>query len=329
MFKKLILLFTFAAYIGAAFNATTYIYKSLGDLKFELDVYLPPVAPPSTGYPVFFAIHGGQYLYGSKNTAFTAQELTEVMNRGWALVSIDYRLLYGAVLRDMLEDVQDAYQWVRNELVKTTPININLITISGQSAGGGLATLAGYKLSPRPQAIVGFYSACTNWTESAFYRPEPAVDPLLAAAANKYAVPVVTELDQPSFSDPKMILWNAINAIGKIGWVMTTHDPNLSTEEILENLKELSAAEHVDDNYPPTYLAHGLIDAAVPYSQSVQLANKLQEFNIPHILDLVPDANHVFDVDPKFWQQHVLPAFDFVQKYMQTNSIKFLEKDLI
>jgi len=326
MFKKSILLLVFLASITIAFNVTTYTYKTIGDLKIELDVYIPPVAPPTTGYPVFFAVHGGGYLMGSKATAFIAEELTEALNRGWVVVSVDYRLLSGALLQEMLEDVQDAYQWVRTELVKINPINIDLITVFGQSAGGGLAVLSGYKLSPRPKVVIGFYSGCTNWTDPAFYNPATPVNPLFGIAANKFAKPVVTEYIPTSQSDPKMIFWNAVFSSGKLGWLVTTHDPEFSTEEIIKSLRSFSAVENVDENYPPTYLAHGLVDVVVPYSQSVQLASKFEEFNIPYVLDLVPNANHNFDFDLALWQQHVLPAFDFAQKYMQTNSIEFLEK---
>ncbi len=114
-----------------------------------------------------------------------------------------------------------------------------------------------------------------------------------------------------------------------MGWLMTTHDPNFPPEQIMEKLREFSATEHVDKDFPPTYMAHGLVDSTVPYSQSVQLANVLKENSIPYVLDLVPGANHNFDRDAAFWQDHVLPAFDFAQKYMQVGEktmMKFLEK---
>jgi len=57
----------------------------------------------------FFAIRGGAYIAGNKGGAFTSQELPEVLKRGWVAVSIDYRLLPGVVLQDVVEDVQDAY----------------------------------------------------------------------------------------------------------------------------------------------------------------------------------------------------------------------------
>jgi len=328
MFKRYLLFLAYAVYLATAYSATTYTYKTVGDLKVELDVYLPSIAAPASGYPVFFTIHGGAYVEGSKQGSLTVQEGTEALNRGWAIVSIDYRMLPGVVLDDIVEDVQDAYKWVRTELVKTTPINPDLITVFGQSAGGGLAVISGYKLSPRPQAVIGFFSGCTNWTDPHAYNPNTPVDPLLAAAANKLSVPVVTEYTPTHSSDPRVALWTAAAKSGKMGWLAVTHDPNASTDRIIAKLKDFSAVDNVDENYPPTYLAHGLIDQVVPYSQSVELANVLEQNNIPYVLDLVPGANHGFDKDSIYWQQHILPAFDFAQKYMQSSGKKIPRKFL-
>jgi len=330
MMKKYLLFLACAAYVAAAYTVTTYTYKTVGDVKIDLDVYIPDAAPPSTGYPIFFAIHGGGDISGGKQGAFTAQEGTEALNRGWAIVSIDYRLLPGVVLSDITEDVQDAYQYVRTELIKTYPLNLNLVTVFGQSAGGGLAVLSGYKLTPRPQAIIAYYSFCTNWTDPYSYKAG-IPDPLIVAAANKLAVPVVTEYFATNSSDAKGALWSAALVSGKMGWLVTTHDPNLPADQIIASLRTFSASENVDASYPPTFLGHGLGDTLVPYSQSVQMANVLQRNNIPYVIDLVPNANHGYDSDPNLWQQHVLPAFDFAQKYMQSSgaktktTVKFLE----
>jgi len=325
MMKNSLLLLTYAVYITAAYNITTHTYKIIGDVKIDLDVYLPETSPPSTGYPIFFAIHGDGDISGSKQGAFTAKEGDEALHRGWAIISIDYRLLPGVFLADIVEDIQDAYQYVRTELIKAYPLNPNFVTLFGQFSGGGLVLLSGHKLTPCPQAIIAFYPFCTNWTDPYSYKPG-VPDPIIVAAANKLAVPVVTEYFVTTSTDPKTALWMAALVSGKIGWLFTTHDPNLPVDQIITRLRSFSASENVDANFPPTFLGHGLDDTVVPYSQSVQMANKLKEFDIPYVLDLVPNANHLYDIYPNFWDQHVLPAFEFAQKYMQTSPVvKFLE----
>ena len=330
MLKKSLLLFAFAVFLSVASNVTTYTYKTVDGLQIDLDVYTPSSPAPTDGYPVIIGIHGGSYYAGSKRQAFTGQELSEVLNRGWVAVAINYRLLPGVVLQEVVEDVQDAYAWVRTELAKFTPVNLNLITIFGRSAGGGLAVVGGYKLSPRPAVIIGFYSGLTNWTDPLLYNPNTAVEPSLVAAVNKLSVPVVTEYTATT-TDPKTLLLYTAAAQGKAGWMCVTHDPDFPTDQVKEILRDLSATENVDEDYPATYLAHGTADTTVPYSQSVQLANVLKNNNIPYVLDLVPNAGHSFDNNASYWEQHVLPAFEFAQKYMQSSHkkkihMKFLEK---
>jgi len=321
MIKTYILLLICAAYISAATNPTTYTYKTVGDVNIDLDIYIPEAAAPTTGYPIFFAIHGGGDFAGNKAGAFTAKELAEALNRGWAVVTINYRLVPGVFLPDILEDVQDAYKYVRTELIKTYSLDLDHVTVFGESAGGGLAVLSGYKLDPRPQAIIAYYSFCTNWTDPYSYRPDTPVPSIFVAAANSLSVPVVTEHPW-SDNDPKSILWSRVLEAGMMGWFVTTRDPVFPPSKILAQLKSFSAAENVDANYPPTFLGHGLADSLVPYSQSVQMANKLKEFEIPYVIDLVEGANHGYDGDDALWEQHVLPAFEFAQKYMQTADTK-------
>ncbi len=216
---KTILLLACIAYLSTAatYNISTYTYKTVGDLKIDLDVYTPPTAPPANGYPIFFAIHGGGDFQGSKQTAFTATELAEVTARGWAIVSINYRMLPGIVLQDIVEDIQDSYQWIQNELPKILKVDLNRLTVFGQSAGGGLAVMSAYLLSPRPQAVIAFYSFCTNWTDPYSYKPGTPVDPVIVAAANKLAVPVVTEYFVTNSTDPKNAMWGAALTFWRVG----------------------------------------------------------------------------------------------------------------
>ena len=302
----------------AAITIQTFVYKQVGDLQIQLDVYTPPTIPASGKYPIFFCVHGGGDILGHKFMAFNEQERNEALNRHWVVVSIDYRLIPGASLNDIIQDVQDAYQWVHTELPKILPVDLNHITVFGKSAGGGLAVMSGYFLNPRPTAVVSFFPFCTNWTDPYSYKPETPVSAAIVAAANKLAVPVVAEYNMTGSTDPKQILWDAALASGKMGWLMVTHDPNLPTDQVIAQLRNLSATENIDEKFPPTYLAHGLNDTLVPYMQSVQMAFALKHKGVKFFLDLVPDANHDFDLNASndTWNNHVLPAFEWAQEFM-------------
>ena len=325
MLKVYLALLFCAAFVNAApyFNATTYVYKTVGDLQIELDVYVPPkFVPPQSGYPVFFVIHGGAYVFGQKRAAFTDQEFNETMDRGWVLVSIDYRLVPGVVFKDIIDDIQDAYDWVRSSLIKIVPINPDLITVFGQSAGGGLAVICGYKITPRPAAIISFYPGYTNWTGLHIKSP---TNKLIVADAKRLRTPVFSMYSPKSLADPVIVLLIAAYEDGQLPWLMTTMDPYVPGDQIMALLKEFSATENVDAQIPPTYLAHGLKDKTVPFEQSIQLANQLEKYHVPNVLDLIPGADHVFDYNVTYWKEHVLPAFKFAQKYMGTPASRPVE----
>jgi acetyl esterase/lipase len=324
MLKIYLALLFCAAFVSAApyFNATTYVYKTVGDLQIELDVYIPPnTTPPQSGYPVFFAIHGGAYIFGNKKAAFTDQEFNETMDRGWAIVSIDYRLVPGVVFDDMMADMQDAWDFTRRNLSTIIPINPDLMTVFGQSAGGGLVVICGYKLIPRPVAVVSFYPAWTNFT--VFKQKE--VSKLLVADAKRLRTPVYANYPEKGLKEPRNVLFLAAMGDHQLPWLMSSMDPKFPLDQIAAKMVEYSATENVDAKYSATYLAHGTKDRAVNFTQSVQLSDQLEKYNVPHVLDLVPGADHIFDYNTTFWKDHVLPAFDFVQKFMGTparNTVK-------
>jgi len=298
-------------------DPTIYTYKTVGDLQLKAAVYLPNTTSTDK-HPIFFVVHGGGYLIGNLLEGVTAQEIAEVLSRGWAIVSIDYRLNPAALIDEIVQDMQDAYTWVRTELATQLPLDPDHITVFGGSAGGGLAVLAGYKITPRPQAVLSFYPYFTNWTDPYAYDPKKRVRAALVFAANNLRQNI-SEYDISDPKDPRAALFTQAMKEQKSGWLIATHDRDTPTDQVMAKLREFSASENVDSNFPPTYLAHGLKDNLVPYSQSVQMAASLKAKGIKYVLDLVPGVGHGFDMLnplPDIWQYHVVPAFDFAQQFM-------------
>jgi len=248
------------------------------------------------------------------------REAQELCSRGWTVVAIDYRLVPAAFLKDIVEDVRDAYNWVRNDLSKIQPIDPELITVFGGSAGAGLALMTGYMLTPRPKAIIAFYPYCTSFidgfAENTKHKPSKKILDLIKTL--KQEQPILTQFYLMS-DHPRIDLFDAVLLERKGGWMFVSDDPNEAPESIIGKLKEFSARENIDQTFPPTYLNHGLDDFRVPYDQSVKMAEKLKEKNIPYVLDLIPGEIHAFDLkDPseKVWKDNILPAFDFAAKFM-------------
>src|SRR6185437_8399839 len=76
---------------------------------------------------------------------------------GYALVSLDYRLAPEVKLPAIIEDVQDAFRWLREEGPKRLHIDPDRVVVSGGSAGGYLTLMTGFRVKPRPRALVAYW----------------------------------------------------------------------------------------------------------------------------------------------------------------------------
>ena len=110
-------------------------YVEKGHARNKLDVY----QPKSEGaLPVVVWIHGGAWQTGSKENC-PALFLSE---KGYAVVSVNYRLSGHAVFPAQIEDCKAALRWVRAN-AKVYNLNPERIGVWGSSAGGHLAALLG------------------------------------------------------------------------------------------------------------------------------------------------------------------------------------------
>src|SRR5204862_3047042 len=71
--------------------------------------------PPDDGIrPVVLFIHGGALMAGDRKlTAKPGSLLRTLLDAGYVVVSIDYRLAPKVKLPAILDDLRDAYAWVR------------------------------------------------------------------------------------------------------------------------------------------------------------------------------------------------------------------------
>jgi dipeptidyl aminopeptidase/acylaminoacyl peptidase len=60
-------------------------------------------------------------------------------------------------------------------------------------------------------------------------------------------------------------------------------------------LEALCPIRHVGSEYPPTMLLHGDQDEDVPYKESADMAEALNQANVPHQFITIPGGKHVFD----------------------------------
>src|SRR3989442_10540607 len=144
----LLALFTALPLIATADEPTlkTYNFKTVSGQEnpLQADVLRPP---GDALRPVVVFIHGGALMMGDRKMSAKPGSLFEaLLNAGFVVVSIDYRLAPQVKLPTIIEDVRDACQWVRQEGPKLFGINPRELFVMGQSAGGYLTQVAGYRV---------------------------------------------------------------------------------------------------------------------------------------------------------------------------------------
>ena len=118
------------------FNDIAYVDDGLRAHK--LDLYLPHDALLRNGRvtPVYIDIHGGGFMYGYKE--LNRNFCTHLAQRGFAVFSVNYRLIPSTDFMGQLGDVLTALTWIKNNLDEY-PVSPDRIFLTGDSAGGTLA----------------------------------------------------------------------------------------------------------------------------------------------------------------------------------------------
>src|SRR5439155_13262304 len=104
------------------------------------------------------------------------------------VVSIDYRLAPETKLPAILEDLHDACRWVRAQGPGLFAADAKRLAVMGESAGGFLTLAAGFRVEPRPGALVSFWGygdVAGAWRScpDPYYRRLPLVSKEAANAA--------------------------------------------------------------------------------------------------------------------------------------------------
>jgi acetyl esterase/lipase len=105
----------------------------------KLDIYLPNKG--KAPYPVIVAIHGGGFISGDKRTSEVDAPMTG-LKRGYAVVSINYRLAGEAAFPAAVYDVKAAVRFVKANAEKYG-LDANQVVAWGDSAGANLASMLG------------------------------------------------------------------------------------------------------------------------------------------------------------------------------------------
>ena len=106
----------------------------------KLDFWRPDTA--TTAVPLVIFVHGGGWRMGDKSNATGATKVQHLLGQGYAVASIDYRLVPAATVEEQAADVAASVAWLRGKADELR-IDPTRIVLMGHSAGAHLVALVG------------------------------------------------------------------------------------------------------------------------------------------------------------------------------------------
>lgn len=244
--------------------------KALRDLEYakggherqKLDLYLPE---KSAGpLPVIVWIHGGAWMAGSKDNP----PGIDLLKRGYALASINYRLSQHAKFPAQIEDCKAAIRWLRAN-AKTYNLDADHIGVWGASAGGHLVAMLGVTGNVKELEGTGANLDQSSRVQCVVDWFGPADLPKMGAQSGPDSQ---IHHDAPDSPESKLI-----------------GGPILENKE---KATQASPATYVTKDAAPFLIMHGDKDRVVPYAQSEELTASLKKAGAQVTLKKVEGAGH-------------------------------------
>lgn len=262
----------------------TYIYKTVDKCKIEADVYGGEGVKKRL---VVVWIHGGALIMGNRGQVDRAL-LRKLLGAGFVVVSIDYRLAPETKLPAILEDLEDACKWVRAKGPELFGIDPEKLVVMGGSAGGYLTLESGFRVEPRPKALVSFWGygdIAGPWYSrpDPFYSKQPAVP-----KEEAYNAVGGQEISESTGKNNRHRFYLYCRQNGLWPKEVAGLDPDKDPKAF----DRFCPVRNVTAKYPPTLLIHGTKDTDVPYEQSEMMAKELDRHGVAHELMTIRDAGH-------------------------------------
>lgn len=271
-----------ASFAGGVIGWPSLVYaQPEGYRGLTLDLYLPPAsrARPAAGYPLVVFIHGGGWLAGSArlNRPFAdfPAVLASLAARGYAVVSVEYRLSGEARFPAQIQDVKAAIRWLRGRAANYGIDPARAMTW-GVSAGGYLAALA---------------AASCGVAE---LEPPPA-------GGTGAAGPAPSDCVQGAISWYGLFDFATLTAQARQGSLISRDQPNAPEWRLLgcfaagctgAQIAAASTVTYVHRETPPMLLIVGDHDRLIPFQQTTDMAARLEAAHVPHRLLVIAGVDH-------------------------------------
>ena len=297
--------------VAAEVQTQTYTYKRVGHLEIKANVYRED---DEKVRPVIVWIHGGALIMGGRE-GIHQRAKRMFLNAGYTIVSIDYRLAPESKLPAIIEDVEDAFKWIREKGPELFHIDSSRIAVLGGSAGGYLTLVTGYRVEPRPTVLVAFWGygdLIGDWYSKPSPHPRHQRSKMTEAEVRKKVSgpPIANSRDRNGNGGAfyQFCRQRGIWPMEVSGW-----DPHKEAEKYVPYMP----VKNVTKEYPPTFLIHGTEDTDVPCEQSVMMADEFKKYGIEYEFIMITGGEHgLAGGDPKKIDLAYERAFRFVHERM-------------
>jgi len=247
-----------SAATNTALKELTFATVDGTDLK--LDLMLPKAGAAPAGLIVW--VHGGAWRGGSRKGC----DLKGMVEQGWAVASLDYRLSTVARFPAQIYDIKAAIRFLRAH-AKDYGYSPTRFVVAGSSAGGHLAALVG----------VTNGDGLLEGNEGDFPHESSKVQAMvvLYGASNlttilKQSTPHGLEMRKPALD---LFLGGQPEAV-----------PELA--------RQASPVFQVDPSDPPLLLMHGDQDPQMPSNQAHELQGAYEKLNLPVVFKVMHGSGH-------------------------------------
>lgn len=222
------------------------IYTRVGQTVLRLELYVPKTLSPP---PLVLYIHGGDWMFGHKRL----WPPLFVLDHGFALASIDYRLAPRARFPAQIQDCRDALVFLHDNASRYH-FDASQIGVMGESAGGHLAALL-----------------ATASDERTF---DGSIKPKGDAPRISAAVSISGPMDLEILGDLGEMVEDAIGR----NPIQNLLGGRMKDKRALAQLA--SPIRHVTPDDPPMLLIYGELDLIVPPIQAQQMQESLENAGV-------------------------------------------------
>jgi acetyl esterase/lipase len=267
-------------------------YTSLSPSQ-NLDIYLPDDGDGP--FPVIVYLHGGAFSIGDKRDIYVLNVLKSI-KRGYALVSVNYRLSGEATFPAGIQDVKAAIRWIRAN-GKKYQLDGDRIAVWGCSSGANYA------------AMICLTDNVAEFEDLSLGNPEYPCN--VQAAIDWFGPTDFLKMDEQAEEN---------------GFGLTDHGEADSPEsrylgakisDVLLKVELANPMTYVHEGMPPILIQHGRLDELVPVQQSMIFVEKLEKYVSPerfefYIIEGAGHADLLFETD-----ENMERVFSFLDKHLK------------